>query len=260
MAAERATVTRLPANDAGVTVLSLNTIVFLAALVLLLVSFRNRNDIPANIDFQAAIEHEPRQTPTSRQPFSVEWHGVQYRVEPIHAYELTGMIVSYRHHDGETSRMHRRANDHLNMADLCVVWGDTAQSRYLDRLEFWNGIFTCNVHTSDRAAWGSFDMTELSNNHLLSADEDIRDRVLDVRIGDQVYVRGVLASYGSGGSKRGTSTTRDDTGNGACETIFIDEFEIVQEAFSYWRLAMYFALAAIAITLAVHFRRPYRPH
>lgn len=238
----------------------LNTIVLLAVVALLLVSFWNRDDIPGNIEFQSALTHEPRQTPTSRQPFSVEWHGVRYRVEPVYDYELTGMIVSYRHHDGETSRMHRRANDHLNMADLCVVWGDTAQSPNLDRLEFWNGIFTCNVHTSDRAAWESFDVTELSNNHLLSADEGVRDRVLTVQVGDQVYVRGMLASYGAGGSKRGTSTTRDDTGNGACETIFIDEFRIVQEAVSYWRLSMYFALAVIAVILVVHFRRPYRPY
>jgi hypothetical protein len=234
--------------------------VFAAAAVLLLVSFWNRNDIPGNIDFHAAIEHEPVQSPTARQPFSVEWHGVRYQVEPVYDYEMTGMIVSYRHHDAATSRMHRSANDHLNMTDLCVVWGDTAQSPYLDRLKFWNGIFTCNVQTSDSAAWESFDMTELSNNHLLSADEDIRDRLRDVRIGDQVYVRGMLASYGSGGSKRGTSTTRDDTGDGACETIFIEEFEVVQKAVSYWRLAMYFALAAIAATLFRHFRRPYRPY
>ena len=241
--------------------LRLNTIIFLSALVLLVVSFWNRNDIPGNIAFVPSIEHEPRQTPTSRAPFSIEWRGVQYRVEPVYEYELTGMIVSYRHHDPETSRMHRRANDHLNMADLCVVWGDTAQSPYLDRLKFWNGIFTCNVQTSDRAAWESFDMTELSNNHLLSADQDIRERVQDVRIGDQIYVRGVLASYGSGGgSKRGTSTTRTDTGDGACETIFIDEFEIVQKAVSYWRLAMYGALALVAVTLFRHFQRPYRPY
>lgn len=247
-------------RHADKTALRSNTIILLASVILLLTSFWNRNDIPGNVEFHAALDRDPQQTPTSRAPFSILWNDVDYRIEPEYDYDLSGMVVSYRHHDG-SSRMHRLANDHLNMADICIVWGETARSRYLDRLEFWNGVFTCNVKTSDSEAWASFDMTELSNNHLLSNDEDVRDRVLDVQIGDQVRVRGVLAGYGSGGgNKRGTSTTRSDSGDGACETIFIDEFEIVKEAVSYWRLVMYFALAVMAITLVRHFRRPYRPY
>src|SRR5690606_24484645 len=102
-----------PDRSRTLRLLSLNTIALATALAVLLVSFWNRNDIPGNIVFDAAIRHEPRQSPTSRQPFSIEWHGVQYRVEPVYDYELTGMIVSYWHHDAEKSRMHRRANDHL---------------------------------------------------------------------------------------------------------------------------------------------------
>ena len=40
-------------------------------------------------------------------------------------------------------------------------------------------------------------------------------------------MRGWLAGYSNDdGFRRGTSTTRDDTGNGACETIYVDEFQI----------------------------------
>jgi len=47
----------------------------------------------------------------------------------------------------------------------------------------------------------------------------------------------VLASYSHSNNQfqRGTSTTRTDTGNGACETIYIDNFSIVKEANSGWR-------------------------
>lgn len=80
-----------------------------------------------------------------------------------------------------------------------VVWGDNTTTAQLDKLNFWNGIFTCNVETRDQAAWDSFDMDQLSNNHLISADEVIRDRVQDIRIGDQVRIRGHLAGYSSPG-------------------------------------------------------------
>jgi len=234
--------------------------ILLVSFLLLLLSFWKRNELPGNIELIPAIGEEPKQTRTAKQPFDVEFGGVNYRVEPQYEYDLHGMIVSYRHHDGD-SRMHRRANDHLNMLDVCVVWGENAAGEHLRNLNFWNGIFTCNVETRDLDAWNQFRMNELSNNHLLSNDEFVRDRVMGIGIGDQIRVRGWLASYSNdSGSKRGTSTTREDTGDGACETIFIDHFEIVQAALSLWRLSMYLSLVVLLLFLFLYFRGPYRPH
>lgn len=104
-------------------------------------------------------------------------------------------------------------------------------------------------------------MYGLSNNHLISDDDFIREQVKDIRIGDQIRVRGYLASYGSeGGGKRGTSTTRLDTGDGACETLYVENFKIVKAATSGWRTSMYASLAVFSLALVVHFRRPYRPY
>jgi hypothetical protein len=191
----------------------------------------------------------------------VPYAGVEYRVEPLFSYELYGLVVSFRQHDGEDS-MHKWSNDHLNMADLCVVWSDTAFAPTLDELDFWNGIFTCNVQTRDSVAWANFKMNQLSNNHLISADPFIRDRVAEVRIGDQIRIKGKLSRYGAAGGSglRGTSTTRDDTGDGACETILVEQFEIIEPGSSGWRMAMWAAFAVLAVALAVHFALPYRPY
>jgi len=232
-----------------------------ASALALLVCFWNRNAIPGAIDFQPNLANEPRQKPIAKAPLTVAYAGVDYRVEPLFDYELYGLVVSYRQHDGESS-MHRWSNDHLNMADVCVVWSDTAFSEYLRKLDFWNGIFTCNVQTRDSVAWAHFDMTQLSNNHLISADPFIRDRVTEIRIGDQIRIKGWLSRYGAvgGGGMRGTSTTREDTGDGACETIFVQEFQIVKPGFSRWRAGMYLALVVLLATLAIHFALPYRPY
>ncbi len=237
-----------------------NSVLIAVSFVWLLVSFWNRNDLPRNIDYVPEISNEPAQTVTRKRPFEVTFNDVQYLIEPEYEYDLTGMIVSYRHHDNN-SRMHRLANDHLNMLDVCVVWGDNAAGAQLHKIDFWNGIFTCNAFTRDMQAWESFDMNQLSNNHLLSDDDYIRDRVRDIQIGDQIRVRGYLASYSSPqGGKRGTSTTRTDTGDGACETLFIDRFDIVEHATSYWRISMVTSLIALLIGLVIHFKRPYRPY
>lgn len=240
--------------------MKISSIVIVVSFVGLLVSFWNRNDLPGNIEFVSELADEPRQTRTRARPFEASFNGVKYLVEPEYEYDLYGMVVSFRHHD-DNSRMHFLANDHLNMLDVCVVWGDTAKGRRLDKIKFWNGIFTCNVRTRDGVAWAAFDMNELSNNHLLSDDEFVRDQVKALRVGDQIRVRGHLAGYSSPGvGKRGTSTTRTDTGDGACETIFIDKFEILRAATSYWRISMWVSLAVLIFGLILHFRKPYRPY
>lgn len=239
---------------------ALNKAVMIASALTLAVAFFNRNALPGGIDFHPQLEHEPRQRAIHEPPVTVPYAGVDYRVEPLFSYELYGLVVSYRQHDGEDS-MHRWSNDHLNMADVCVVWSDTALAPTLSELDFWNGIFTCNVQTRDSVAWANFKMNQLSNNHLISADPFIRDRVADVRIGDQIRIKGRLARYGAaGGGLRGTSTTRDDTGDGACETILVEEFEIVVPDSSGWRAAMWISLAVLIAALAVHFALPYRPY
>jgi hypothetical protein len=237
-----------------------NNILVLVSFACLLVSFWHRNDLPGNIDYVTDVRNEPLQSPAQKDPFNVAFNEVEYAVEPEFAYDITGMIVSYRHHD-DNSRMHQLANDHLNMLDVCVVWGDNTQGAQLDKLDFWNGIFTCNVQTRDQIAWDSFDMYQLSNNHLISDDDYVRDRVKDIRIGDQIRVQGYLVGYSSPGiGKRGTSTTRKDTGDGACETIFVERFEILRAATSYWRLSMWSSLATLLLGLGIHFSRPYQPY
>jgi hypothetical protein len=231
-----------------------------ASFIWLVVSFWNRNDLPGNIDLLPALVNEPNQSPTGKKSFAAHYNDVEYLVEPEYEYELYGMVVSYRHHEGN-SRMHLRASDHLNMLDVCVVWGDNATNPLIHKIKFWNGIFTCNVNTGSREAWDSFDMYQLSNNHLISDDDFIRDQVKGISIGDQIRVRGYLASYSNeGGGKRGTSTTRLDTGNGACETLYVEKFDIVQAATSGWRLSMYASGAVFLMALFHHFRRPYRPY
>jgi hypothetical protein len=127
---------------------TLNRYAVIGSALALLICFWNSNALPRAIAFQPALRDSPRQHKIEKPAFSVNYGGVEYRVEPKYDYELYGMVVSYRQHDGK-NLMHRSTNDHLNMADVCADWSDTAFSAYLHKLKFWNGIFLCNVETSD---------------------------------------------------------------------------------------------------------------
>lgn len=229
-----------------------------SSCALLLVAFWNRNDIPSGVDYHPELREEPRQRRTRKRPFETDYAGITYQVNPQYEYDLYGMVVSYRHHDGE-STMHKMSNDHLNTADVCVVWGDNLDADLLSKLKFWNGIFTCNVSTSDSVAWSRFDMNQLSNNHLISADDFLRRRIENAKVGDQIRIKGWLASYGGAGAPvRGTSTTRTDAGNGACETIFVDQFVVLVSPFRPWRAALWGGAVVLLLSLALYFTLPHR--
>jgi hypothetical protein len=233
-------------------------LIFLISLTLSILSCVKRNDFPSTIDIDPSLQVEPLQTTTTQAPFSVEFKDVQYDISPIYEYEIYGVVVSYRQHDGD-QMLHKSWNDHLNVADICVVWGSNASELPLNAFKFWNGQFTCNLETRDQTAWEQFDGNKLSNNHLLSADKYIRDVISDVKIGDKVRVRGSLSSYGTDGRRiRGSSTVRTDTGNGACETIYVEDFSIISRMSNPWRTTLWISLIISLLSLVAYIYAPSR--
>lgn len=225
---------------------------------MLVVSFWNRNDFASDMEIIDNLNRSPVQTEILRSEFSVSAGDRQYFIQPLYDYELYGLVVSYQHHNGKYG-LHKSWGDSLNVADVCVVWSNNAFDIELNKLTFWNGQFTCNVKTSDDEVWRHFNMDQLSNNHLLTNDSQIRDVLDDIRVGDQVRIKGWLSGYRNDqGFKRGTSTTRTDKGNGACETIFVTEIERLVSYSSRWRDFMYLMFVLFFASLTWYFLVPPR--
>ncbi|NNC67187.1 MAG: hypothetical protein HKN83_04045 [Gammaproteobacteria bacterium] len=205
------------------------------------------------------LKEEPTQKKIDKSAFSVNVNKVDYEIQPMFDYELYGLVVSYELHDGNYN-LHKRWNDHLNIADYCVVWDKSAFTKHLPKINFWNGQFTCNISTKDMQAWESFDPTQLSNNHLISDEKYIRKKLRKIKIGDQIRISGWLSSYknlNSGGT-RGTSITREDEGNGACETIYVKEVSILRHYNSIWRKLMYLSLLVFIVSLVIYLKAPHK--
>jgi hypothetical protein len=229
------------------------------SFVLLLISFWNRNNLLPVYAIDPLLEQAPIQKPIDASPFDIAVNNVNYQLQPLYDYELYGLVVSYEHHDGQFG-LHKLWNDHINVADMCVVWSNNAARINLTEYDFWNGQFTCNVKTSSNQAWREFNMYMLSNNHLLTEDDDIRDQIESISIGDQIRIKGYLTNYSNDkGGFRGTSTTRLDEGNGACETIYVNEIEVIDSQPSGWRRAMYFWLFIFVGSLLIYIKLPYQP-
>ncbi len=204
------------------------------------------------------LKTEPKQISVNKESFTTVINKVEYEIQPKYEYELHGLVVSYELHDGDYN-LHKRWNDHLNVADYCVVWDESASSKHLPKIDFWNGQFTCNFSTRDQQAWDDFNPKKLSNNHLISDDQYIRKKLRKINIGDQVKIVGWLSSYKNtaSGATRETSVSREDQGNGACETIYVNEVRILSDYISVWKIILYLSLLAFIFSLFFYFRAPH---
>ncbi|MBK5965507.1 hypothetical protein CCR95_15775 [Thiocystis minor] len=213
-------------------------LVFLASLGLALWSHWKKDQFPPPTFYDAARLEAPRQTPTESSSFQIEAQGIRYTIDPLFEYQLDGVVVSLHDSDVFWDIYHAKDwKDFINLRDLCVVWGDNVASGVFREMQYRNSTWTCWISTQDAETAQRFAWDQLSNNHLLTQDATLAAKIKSAEIGDQIRLDGKLARYSrAGGFQRGTSVTRTDTGNGACETIYVDAFRIVRKAHPGWRL------------------------
>jgi hypothetical protein len=146
-------------------------------------------------------------------------------------YEIEALVVHTKTYDSKVSGA-------LAPVDLALAWGKTAE--YNDRIDF-------NWSQSGRFYyWHVDDLDDLmpvgdvenvnnssSNNHIIPADDSVKRTVLKIRRGDRVKLKGYLVDVYAEDGKGNTftwnsSTTRTDTGDGACELIYVTKAEIIK--------------------------------
>ena len=226
-------------------------LLIIGCLLLAAVAFFMSDRLPAPQRLHAALQDEPLQSPTRDKPFEATVDGVDYRIEPRFAYDISGLVVSLHASDTWWDYAHKEWNDKINLADLCVVWGENIRREAYRSTSFSNDQWTCFWSTSSN---NGFDATAFSNNHLITSDPAHARTLRRVRVGDEVRVRGYLADYttlknGAPAGMRKTSVVRTDDGQGACEVIWIQEIEILRAANRPWRLTLRVALVLLLLSV-----------
>lgn len=114
----------------------------------------------------------------------------------------------------------------LAPVDLAFGWGPMSDAGVLARLSitqsnrfyFWS---TPEFPIPRRAI-----ETNSANMHLIAATDAIERRIDSARVGQVVKLSGYLVDVKTAdGWSINTSLTRDDTGDGACEVIWVESFE-----------------------------------
>lgn len=207
--------------------------VFIVSALLTVLLYFKKDHLPEPNFYNLGYLDEPVQAKLKAEPFKTQVNDQEYTITPLYDYELHGVVVSYSDADAFTNIWHhKRWHDFINLRDLCVIWGKNVGSGVYRQMKFHNDSWTCWASWQDYETGALFKMNALSNNHLLTDDDRIKKALMSAEPGDHIRFKGVLAEYANKSNNffRGTSITRDDNGNGACETVYLEEFEIVKKA------------------------------
>lgn len=137
-------------------------------------------------------------------------------LHPQATFELRARVLSSRSYRlGQESR--------ISPLDLALGWGPMADESVLDEIE----ISQRNRWFYWRSPSPPIPEREInrysSNMHMMAANEDVMKRLRRLREGDEVTLRGHLVDVRGERWRWNTSTSRTDTGDGACEIVLVQE-------------------------------------
>jgi hypothetical protein len=164
--------------------------------------------------------HAPRpplqQPPEDSTPFAFG----DYRITPLARFHATARVLGT-----ERYRFDRGAD--LVPVDLALGWGALSESRHLTEIDISQG----NRFYFWRAKTLPLPREEIArqsaNMHLIPRDTAMRERLLGVRPGQLVSFEGQLVEVvDADGWRWRSSLSREDTGNGACELVWLERFEV----------------------------------
>jgi len=161
--------------------------------------------------------YAPAQTNLSK-PGTLQFKG--YTIEAVARFEIQARVLSkqlYRYDVGAK----------LSPVDLALGWGrmsDSAVLKYFsisqsDRFYFWNAQESPIPYEEI--------VTSSANMHMIPADDKLAKYLEGLKPGNIVYLKGYLVNVnGPDGFYWHTSLTRGDTGNGACELVWVESLSI----------------------------------
>jgi hypothetical protein len=158
----------------------------------------------------------PQQTPLPR-PLTFERNG--HALKALARYEITARVLSKEHYRWDRGAV-------LAPTDLAVGWGPMSDSAVLNKLE----ITQDNRWYNWRAQSFPIPRDEINrhaaNMHLIASSREIEKSIRKVRPGRVVTMRGFLVeASGPNGYKWTSSLSREDSGDGACELMWVESFE-----------------------------------
>ena len=178
-----------------------------------------------------------RERPVARAPGALAAaEPVQRNLDPPQPFSARGHTVVARARYDITARVLRREIYRLDggasvaPVDLGVGWGPLSDTRVIDELEFSQMGRFFYWRPRDGSTFPiprEMLVTHAAQMHLVPASDALEDRLKKLRPGQLVSISGYLVDVrDAGGFRWSTSMSRTDTGDGACELVWVESVAV----------------------------------
>ncbi len=166
------------------------------------------------------VAAEPRQEPTTRPPFPFDTRKGTVTLAPRAAFDAAAVVAGDEHYRIDDGAF-------LVPVDLVMTWGKLPEEPYKSQVSYGQMTRYYFWRTSSADLDLHYIETHSANMHMIPADENVRRALLAVGTGDRVRVHGLLVdARRADGFYWNSSLTREDTGPGACELVYVEELQI----------------------------------
>ncbi len=162
---------------------------------------------------------EPSQTLLEAGP---SWQQGKFRFRARADFGMTARVLS-------TERYWFDGTSALSPVDFAVGWGRMSDQSVIDQMGFGQTQRWYRYWPKERAFPIPLEeiVSHSANMHMIPSSPALKGTLMNVRRGDLITLGGYLVSVtGDGGWRWDTSLSRTDTGNGACEIVWVKDLTI----------------------------------
>jgi len=158
------------------------------------------------------VAEAPQQQSASEKAFDA----AGFRIQPVAGYDIRAKVLS-------TERYRTGREAELSPVDFALGWGPMSDQTVLSQLQISQGGRWYQYRWDNQPPIAPAVIIQHSaNTHLIPADDSVRKDLLNIERGQVVRLKGMLVNVEHpDGWKWRSSTTRDDTGPGSCELMWV---------------------------------------
>lgn len=149
-----------------------------------------------------------------------QWKREGYLIKALAEFDITArVLIAERYYTGRESD--------LSPMDLTLAWGPASDTAFLEKVSFYK------LDRYYRYEWDEpgIDKNEIKNHtanmHMIGAYDSVNRQLKKVGREDIVHLKGYLVRVeATDGWHWQSSLSREDSGNGACELVWVEELEV----------------------------------
>ena len=144
-----------------------------------------------------------------------------YAITPLQDFTIDARVLS--RHDYQFDR-----EAQLSPTDLALGWGPMADPQVLSQIEVSQANRWYHWQTAKYPIPRRDIETHSANMHMIASDPLIADQLAHVKTSDRIHLEGKLVEIrGDDGWHWRSSLSRDDTGAGACELVWVTRLDVL---------------------------------